>query len=219
MRFRDPQHPTLAELLIMDQDDASYLHHLYWHLLGREPDSVGLKAYRERLPRVGRLFTLAAILCSAESQQYLSAEALRLPTGARRLARLCPLLKSGRGGRLLLAPLVLLGRLWEWRRRHVLALEARCLRAEARLTQQQQQIEELLVDVDDRLSELELLQMKRRRSAAEVQRLRDRIRGIMHHGLDNETGVGEPAINAFDHRGESQQRLLEALEVRWRADS
>ncbi|MGM0984656.1 MAG: DUF4214 domain-containing protein [Pseudomonadota bacterium] len=216
--FREPQCPTLSELLAMDQDNQAFLYHLYWHLLGREPDPQGVSTYLHRLPKVGRLFILGVILCSDESRHHLGAGELQLPAGARRLMRIRPLLDKGRAGRLLLAPVVLVCRLWEWRRRDKLILEARCLRAEARLDWQDERLQGLLTDVDAQLSQLELLLVKQRSSAAAVQYLRGRMRRIMQHGLLAEVAQAEPSIiNEFDGRGEQQQRLLDALEARWEA--
>lgn len=213
--FRDSLRPTLAELLVMDQDNKAYLRHLYRHLLGREPDPEGLSAYLARLPRVGRLFILGVMLCSDESKEHLGASAVQLPSKARQAMHIPPLLSMGGPGKLLLAPVIMLCRLWEWSRHDRLALEARCLRAEAQLDWQGDQISTLFTSVDYQLSLLEMLQMKQHSSTAVVQQLRGRIQRIVRHGLFTATSEAEALTNEFDGRGEQQQRLLEALEARW----
>lgn len=213
--FRHPQHPTLAELLIMDQDNRTYLYHLYRQLLGREPDAEGLAAHLERLPGTGRLFILGVMLCSDESQAYLGENEVQLPASAVQTKRIQPLLNMAWPGKLLLPPIIGLARLWEWSQRDRLALEARCLRAEAQLDWQNNQIGMLLTDIDGQLSLLEMLQIKQRSSAAAVQQLRSRVKRIIHHGLVRVTAEPEPLINEFNECGEQQQRLLEALGTRW----
>lgn len=213
--FFDPHSPTLAELLVMDQGNSAYLHHLYRHLLGREPDADGLDAYLARLPKTGRLFILSVILCSDESEAYLGASDVQLPSSALLTMRIQPLLSMGWLGKLLLAPLISLTRLWEWSKHDSLAMESRCLRAEAQLDWQSSQIGDIFTDIDHQLSLLEMLQTKQHSSSAAVQQLRGRVKRIIQHGLLTATGEPEPSYNEFNQHGEQQQLLLEALETRW----
>ncbi len=215
MTFHEPLCPTLAELLVMDQDDEIFLRHLYRQLLGREPDPMGLRAHRARLPKSGRLFILAVILCSEESRHYRAALDLRLPPEAKLAMRIPPLLKLGAPGKLLLKPVILGLRLWERGKRDALCLQSRCLRAEMLLDRQDEQIVALLSDVDSQLSQIEVFLSEQSDNIAAVQHLRGRILEVIHHGLPSEDPLVDVQVQEFDGRGQHQQRLLEELELRW----
>lgn len=170
MPLCDPRRPRLAELLAMDRDDESFMRGLYHHLLGREADSEGLENYLRRLPRVGRLYTLASLAASEEARRHREQADIRLPELEPLLERLAG---PGRLRRLGSRALILWLRLREAWQRRAWARQAQGLRLEARLDRLHGQMIHVLGDVDGQLGRLDHFLAEQDAAATEVQRLRD----------------------------------------------
>lgn len=87
-----PRQPRLAELLMLDQDDASFIEGAYWHLLGRRPDDEGRRYYLDEVARMGRLYVLACLYDAPECRAHCQSREMVLPrsrklTMPRRLVR------------------------------------------------------------------------------------------------------------------------------------
>ncbi|MDN3524165.1 class I SAM-dependent methyltransferase [Halomonas sabkhae] len=93
---RDPLQPSLAELLMLDQDDATFVESTYQHLFGRAADEEGREHYLDAVKRQGRLHVLASLYEAPECLSHCAAAGKVLPRNRklpapRRLVRRCGL--------------------------------------------------------------------------------------------------------------------------------
>lgn len=110
-RVSDPQRPRLEELVAASHRDEVFLQRAYRTLMGREIDPDGLANYLRMLPKAGRLYVLAELLCAHEAREYLGRRGVSIP---RRAALTLPfrlVRKLGPAGRLLRPPVRLAYRL------------------------------------------------------------------------------------------------------------
>ena len=63
----DPNHPALEELVAASHRDEVFLQRVYRVLMDREVDQEGMSHYLSVLPRTGRLYVLAELLCADEA--------------------------------------------------------------------------------------------------------------------------------------------------------
>lgn len=64
--------PALAEVFSPQETDEVFLSRAYQQLLGRAPDESGFAGYLSQLPKAGRLYVLADLLCAEETQASLA---------------------------------------------------------------------------------------------------------------------------------------------------
>lgn len=169
----EPRRPRLAELLAMDREDEAFVRGLYRHLLGREPDPEGLANYLGRVPRVGRLYALAAMMASDESRRFRDSAGLEVEHEGRLLAPLAHLTRWGRFERLIRPALIGAYRAVESVSRRHWRLEVRGCRTQARLQQLYGQMISVLADVDGQLGRLDHFLVHQQANDAEVRALRE----------------------------------------------
>lgn len=77
--LRDPAWPQLEELLLPSRSDDEFIVRAYRVLLDREPDWEGREHYLQALPKVGRLYVLAELMCTEACRHRQAAGELSLP--------------------------------------------------------------------------------------------------------------------------------------------
>lgn len=104
----DPNHPELEELVAANHRDEIFLQRIYRVLMDREVDQEGMSHYLSVLPRAGRLYVLAELLCADEARHSLAQRGATIP---RRGMLTLPFRLVGRLGPLgrVLRPLMRLG--------------------------------------------------------------------------------------------------------------
>lgn len=75
----DPNHPALEELVAASHRDEVFLQRVYRVLMDREVDQEGMSHYLSVLPRTGRLYVLAELLCADEAQASLAQRGAVIP--------------------------------------------------------------------------------------------------------------------------------------------
>ncbi|MCM5704929.1 methyltransferase domain-containing protein [Larsenimonas salina] len=88
-------HPCFEELFAPHLSDELFIDRAYQILMGRAADSGGMNHYLDLLPRAGRLYILAVLLCADEAQAYLARENVVIP---RRGALTLPFRIAGKFG-------------------------------------------------------------------------------------------------------------------------
>lgn len=235
----DPRHPRLEELFAADHDDPRFLDRAYRLLLGRPVDHEGLHHYQSLLPRAGRLYVLAKLLCSGEARDYLARHNVTVPhrgplTLPLRIAgRLGPL---GRALRALLRPLYRLAAILA---RPRLRLRGRLSQLEARSARRDALLHDVLLELDgeltqqnerhgERLGRLERHDERHGERLDELEQRGDRhqqsLDQLEQQGAQHAHRLGEqertlPAYwSALQHHRRAVQRLLDSPETVARAD-
>jgi O-antigen chain-terminating methyltransferase len=75
----DPNHPALEELVAARHRDEIFLQRVYRVLMDREVDQEGMGHYLSVLPRTGRLYVLAELLCADEARASLAQRGAVIP--------------------------------------------------------------------------------------------------------------------------------------------
>lgn len=75
----DPNHPALEELVAASHRDEVFLQRVYRVLMDREVDQEGMSHYLSVLPRTGRLYVLAELLCADEARDSLAKRGAVIP--------------------------------------------------------------------------------------------------------------------------------------------
>src|SRR5690554_4710782 len=75
----DPLHPRFEELVAANQNDERFLARAYRVLMGRPLDHDGRAHYLAVLPRAGRLYVLAELLCADEARDSLARRGVTIP--------------------------------------------------------------------------------------------------------------------------------------------
>tara|TARA_R110001599_G_scaffold60939_3_gene169245 strand:- start:2363 stop:4003 length:1641 start_codon:yes stop_codon:yes gene_type:complete len=78
-KVSDPNHPALEELVAASHRDEVFLQRVYRVLMDREVDQEGMSHYLSVLPRTGRLYVLAELLCADEAQASLAQRGAVIP--------------------------------------------------------------------------------------------------------------------------------------------
>lgn len=186
----DPLHPRFEEMVAPRHSDEVFLQRAYRLLMGREADHDGMHHYLGQLPRAGRLYVIAELLCADEAQGYLARHGVTIP----------------RRGRLTL-PFRLVGRLGPLGRllRPVLRLSYRLtgivLRPRLRLM--------------ERVAELEVANLRRETLMRDVLLELDGELQRQNAGLDQLRDRGQhrdEALEAHDQRFAGSDRRLGELE-------
>nr|WP_299240471.1 methyltransferase domain-containing protein [uncultured Halomonas sp.] len=213
--IKNPWHPRLEELVTPLSNDPAFLQRSYRLLLGRDVDPVGLQSYLNELPRSGRLYVLADLLCASECRQHLITKGIVIPR--QRVFRL-PLRVAGRLGplgKLMRPPLRLGYRLVgilmrpRWRSRERLArLEAEQAR---RNTILQDVLIELENDVRRQDAELEQGREDIKEESAELQTQKEQLQSALAKEAEriNELERHQPGLwSALQHQRRAVERLV-----------
>lgn len=217
-----------------DLDDPRFLDRAYRLLLGRPVDHEGLHHYQSLLPRAGRLYVLAKLLCSGEARDYLARHNVTVPhrgplTLPLRIAgRLGPL---GRALRALLRPLYRLAAILA---RPRLRLRGRLSQLEARSARRDALLHDVLLELDgeltqqnerhgERLGRLERHDERHGERLDELEQRGDRhqqsLDQLEQQGAQHAHRLGEqertlPAYwSALQHHRRAVQRLLDSPET------
>ncbi len=78
-RVSDINHPALEELVAASHRDEIFLQRVYRVLMDREIDQEGMNHYLSVLPRTGRLYVLAELLCADEARASLAQRGAIIP--------------------------------------------------------------------------------------------------------------------------------------------
>lgn len=78
-KVSDPNHPALEELVAASHRDEVFLQRVYRVLMDREADQEGMSHYLSVLPRSGRLYVLAELLCADEARASLAKRGAVIP--------------------------------------------------------------------------------------------------------------------------------------------
>lgn len=196
---QDPLHPGLEELFAASLGDERFLDRAYRILMGRPVDDDGLQHYRGMLPRAGRLFVLAELLCADEARDYLARQGVTVPRRGRLTLPLRLVGRLGAPGRLLRPPMRLAYRLAAVLMRPRLRLLERVGRLEAQAERHAVQVRDVLLELDGELMN----------HADELQRLKGREED--HEGRLVEQERTQPALwSALQHHRRAVERLCDA---------
>lgn len=78
-KVSNPNHPALEELVAASHCDEVFLQRVYRVLMDREVDQEGMSHYLSVLPRTGRLYVLAELLCADEARASLAQRGAVIP--------------------------------------------------------------------------------------------------------------------------------------------
>jgi O-antigen chain-terminating methyltransferase len=78
-KVSDPNRPALEELVAASHRDEIFLQRVYRVLMDREADQEGMSHYLSVLPRAGRLYVLAELLCADEARASLAQRGAVIP--------------------------------------------------------------------------------------------------------------------------------------------
>jgi len=78
-KVSDPNRPALEELVAANHRDEIFLQRVYRVLMDREVDQEGMSHYLSVLPRAGRLYVLAELLCADEARASLAQRGAVIP--------------------------------------------------------------------------------------------------------------------------------------------
>jgi len=150
LRVSDPYRPRLEELVAARYGDEVFLQRVYRTLMGRDADQEGLGLYLGVLPRAGRLYVLAELLCADEARDYLARHGVTIPrrgllTLPLRLAR-----RLGPLGRVLRPPMRFAYRLASIALRPRLRLLERLASLEDRAERRDTLVRDVLIEFDER---------------------------------------------------------------------
>ncbi|WP_227367876.1 class I SAM-dependent methyltransferase [Halomonas sp. M20] len=203
--IKNPWHPRLEELVTPLSNDPAFLQRSYRLLMGRDVDPVGLQNYLSELPRSGRLYVLADLLCASECRQHLATKGIVIPR--QRVLRL-PLRVAGRLGplgKLARPPLRLGYRLVniimrpQWRARERLA------RLEAEQARRNTILQDILIELENDV----------RRQDAELEQGREEIKEQMQDAFAKEAERidelerHQPGLwSALQHQRRAVERLV-----------
>ncbi|WP_136067579.1 class I SAM-dependent methyltransferase [Modicisalibacter radicis] len=151
LRVSDPLRPRLEELVAAHHGDEIFLQRVYRTLMGRDADHDGLSHYLGVLPRAGRLYVLAELLCADEARDYLARHGVTVPRRGmltlpfRLVGRLGPL------GRVLRPPMRLAYRLASIALRPRMRLMERIASLEDRAERRDTLMRDVLIELDGEL--------------------------------------------------------------------
>lgn len=170
-QVRDPQRPQFEELVAANHSDELFLRRAYLALMGRAVDSDGLTHYLGVLPRAGRLYVLAELLCADEARDYLARQGVTVPRRGRLTLPFRLVGRLGPLGRLLRPPMRLAYRLAAILLRPKLRLLERVSMLEAQANSHGDLVRDVLLELDGELSRHggELQQLSQRGAAHEQQ--------------------------------------------------
>lgn len=151
----EPKRLTLSRLYQPQADDETFLRGAYRQLLAREADPEGFDGYMQQLPRVGRLYVLADLLCASETRQSLARRRLEARWQRRLALPLRAAQKLGPLQRLVRLPLRLGYRLASIMLRPRLRLLARVDAMEQGNRRRDRLIPDVLLELDGQLGQLE----------------------------------------------------------------
>ena len=142
LRVSDPCRPRLEELVAARYGDEVFLQRVYRTLMGRDADQDGLSHYLGVLPRAGRLYVLAELLCADEARDYLARHGVTIPRLAGRLGPL---------GRVLRPPMRFAYRLASIALRPRMQLLERIASLEDRAERRDTLVRDVLIELDGEL--------------------------------------------------------------------
>ena len=151
LRVSDPYRPRLEELVAARYGDEVFLQRVYRTLMGRDADQDGLSHYLGVLPRAGRLYVLAELLCADEARDYLARHGVTIP---RRGLLTLPLRLAGRLGplgRVLRPPMRFAYRLASIALRPRMQLLERIASLEDRAERRDTLVRDVLIELDGEL--------------------------------------------------------------------
>lgn len=155
LRVSDPYRPRLEELVAARYGDEVFLQRVYRTLMGRDADQDGLSHYLGVLPRAGRLYVLAELLCADEARDYLARHGVTVPRRGmltlpfRLVGRLGPL------GRVLRPPMRFAYRLASIALRPRMRLLERIASLEDRGERRDTLVRDVLIELDGELQRLQ----------------------------------------------------------------
>lgn len=196
-QLSDPKQPTLEELVAANHRDEIFLQRVYRALMNRDVDQDGMSHYLSVLPRAGRLYVLAELLCADEARDSLAARGTRIPRRGlltlpfRIVGRLGPLARA-------LRPLMRMGyRMVGILLRPHFALSARVAELEASDQRRSAMVRDVLLELD---GELQRLVTHAEQSERHTSQLDSRLAEQERH---------QPALwSALQHHRRALERLI-----------
>ncbi len=205
LRVSDPLRPRLEELVAARHGDEIFLQRVYRTLMGRAADHDGLSHYLGVLPRAGRLYVLAELLCADEARDYLARNGVTVP---RRGMLTLPLRLVGRLGplgRALRPPMRLAYRLASVALRPRMRLLERIASLEDRAERRDTLMRDVLIELDGEL------QRQQHAGSARDERLQAHDkRHTRHDQRIGEIERHQPALwSALQQHRRAVERLVE----------
>lgn len=207
----EPKRLTLSRLYQPQADDETFLRGAYRQLLAREADPEGFDSYLRQLPRVGRLYVLADLLCASETRQSLARRRLEARWQRRLALPLRAAQKLGPLQRLVGLPLRLGYRLASMAIRPRLRLMARMDAMEQGNRRRDRLIPDVLLELDGQLGQLEAAwQRYREQQNAEHER-QQRERAALWSGLQHHRRAVERLVEQPDAMAQATPQAGEGL--------
>lgn len=202
VKVGDPKHPRLEELLAPEEDDEAFLQRVYRLLMGRAPDPEGRHRYLTVLPRAGRLYVLAVLLCADETREYLSRHGVVVAHHQSLTLPLRLLDRLGPAGRLLRPPVRLVYRAASIALRPRMRTLARRGEAERHVQRRERLIRDLLLDMDAELQRQENSAVRRDERIESLESLEAQCETLSRH---------QPALwSALQQHRRAVERLVQA---------